>query len=98
MPRNKDILCELFRLGIDQTHHVCDPVKPETSRKFSLSLQTLCFSADIFTHSKLRLAHAIHNFKRVKIIDLFYIEGQLFLNSAAVRHISHPARSHDITR
>ena len=38
----------------------------------------------IFTHSKLCLADAIHNFKWVKIIQVWQNEGQLFSNIADV--------------
>ena len=36
----------------------------------------------IFTHLKLCLADAIHNFKWVKIIEIWLNGGQLFLNLA----------------
>ena len=41
----------------------------------------------IFTHLKLCLADAIHNFKWVKIIQIWQDVGQLFLNIAGWYHI-----------
>ena len=41
----------------------------------------------IFTHLKLCLADAIHNFKWVKIIQIWQNRGQLFLNIADWCHI-----------
>ena len=41
-----------------------------------------------FTHLKLCLADAIHNFKWVKIIQIWQNGGQLFLNIADWCHIS----------
>ena len=41
----------------------------------------------IFTHLKLCLADAIHNFKWVKIIQIWQNGGQLFSNSADLCHI-----------
>ena len=41
----------------------------------------------IFTHLKLCLADAIHNFKWVKIIQIWQNGGQLFLNLAGWCHI-----------
>ena len=41
----------------------------------------------IFTHLKLCLADAIHNFKWVKIMHIWQNEGQLFSNRADWCHI-----------
>ena len=47
-----------------------------------LTLQPPNYSIWIFTHLKLCLAHAIHNFRWVKIIQIWQNEGQLFPNLA----------------
>ena len=41
----------------------------------------------IYNHLKLCLADAIHNFKRVKIIQIWQNRGQLFSNLADWLHI-----------
>ena len=48
----------------------------------SLTLQPPNYSIWIFTHLKLCLADAIHNFKWVKIIQIWQYGGQLFSNIA----------------
>ena len=45
------------------------------------------YSIWIFTHLKLCLADAIHNFKWVKIIQIWQNGGQLFSNNAGWCHI-----------
>ena len=46
-----------------------------------LTLQPPNYSIVIFTHLKLCLADAIHNFKWVKIIQISQSGSELFLNS-----------------
>ena len=46
------------------------------------------YSIWIFTHLKLCLADAIHNFKWVKIVQIWQNGGHLFLNIADWCHIS----------
>ena len=48
---------------------------------------TANYSIWIFTHLKLCLADAIHNFKWVKIIQIWQNGGQLFSNLADWCHI-----------
>ena len=48
----------------------------------TLTLQPPNFSIWIFTHLEFCLADAIHNFKWVKIIQIWQNEGQLFSNLA----------------
>ena len=52
-----------------------------------LTLQPSNYSIWIFTHLKLCLADAIHNFKWVKIIKIWQNGGQLFSNIAGWWHI-----------
>ena len=52
-----------------------------------LTLSPPNYSIWIFTHLKLCLADAIHNFKWVKIIPIWQNGGQLFLNLAGWWHI-----------
>ena len=52
-----------------------------------LTLQPPNYSIWIFTHLKLCLADAIHNFKWVKIIQIWQNGGQLFSNIADWCHI-----------
>ena len=52
-----------------------------------LTLYPPNYSIGIFTHLKLCLADAIHNFKWVKIIQIWQNEGQLFSNRADWCHI-----------
>ena len=47
---------------------------------FELTLYPPNYSIEIFTHFRLCLADAIHNFKWVKIIQILQNEGQLFSN------------------
>ena len=53
----------------------------------SLTLQPPKYAILIFTHSKVCLADAIHNFKWVKIIQIWQNGGQLFSNIADWCHI-----------
>ena len=53
-----------------------------------LTLQPPNYSIWIFTHLKLCLADAIHNFKWVKIIQIWQNGGHLFSNIADWCHIS----------
>ena len=52
-----------------------------------LTLQPPNYSIWIFTHLKLCLADAIHNFKGVKIIQIWQNGGQLFSNLADWCHV-----------
>ena len=52
-------------------------INPLTAKLFNLN----------FTRLKLCFADAIHNFKWVKIIQIWQNEGQLFSNLADWRHI-----------
>ena len=52
-----------------------------------LTLQPPIYSIWIFTHLKLCLADAIHNFKWVKIIQIWQNGSQLFSNIADWCHI-----------
>ena len=52
-----------------------------------LTLKPPNYSIWIFTHLKLCLADAIHNFKWVKIIQIWQYGGQLFSNIADWCHI-----------
>ena len=57
---------------------------------FYLTLYPPNYSIWIFTHLKLCLADAIHNFKWVKIIQIWQNGGQLFSNIADWSHILSP--------
>ena len=52
-----------------------------------LTLTPPNYSIVIFTHLKLCLADVIHNFKWVKIMQIWQNEDQLFSNSADLCHI-----------
>ena len=56
-------------------------------KKKLLTLQPRYYSIWVFTHLKLCLADAIHNFKWVKIIQIWQNGGQLFSNIADWCHI-----------
>ena len=53
----------------------------------ALTLSPTNYSIWIFTHSKLYLADAIHNFQWVKIIQIGQNGGQLFSNIADWCHL-----------
>ena len=58
-----------------------------TFESLQLTLWPPNYSIGIFTHLKLCLADAIHNFKWVKIIQIWQKGGQLFSNLAGWCHI-----------
>ena len=63
--------------GISTRQHKCRLINPLTYN----------YSIRIFTHLKLCLADAIHNFKWMKIIQIWQNGGQLFSNLAGWCHI-----------
>ena len=58
-----------------------------STKSKSLTLSPPNYSIWIFTHLKLCLADAIHNFKWVEIIQIWQNGGQLFTNLAVWCHI-----------
>ena len=58
-----------------------------TAGNDALTLEPPNYSIWLFTHLKLCLADAIHNFKWVKIIQIWQNGGQLFSNIADWCHI-----------
>ena len=53
--------------------------KKESQKRCSATVKPLTANYSIFTHLKLCLADAIHNFKWVKIIQISQNEGRRFL-------------------
>ena len=60
-------------------------VNQASNEKLTIYLQN--YSIGIFTHLKLCLSDAIHNFKWVKIIQIWQNEGDLYSNLADLCHI-----------
>ena len=72
----------------NKIYHILSYLIYGSYTKFSASTpQPPNYSIWIFTHLKLCLADAIHNFKWVKIIQIWQNGGQLFLNIADWCHI-----------
>ena len=81
-----DVISDVNRRHIP-TSYIVGPRAERVKATPLLTFQSLNYSIWIFTHLKLCLADAIHNFKWVKIIQIWQNGRQLFSNIADWCHI-----------